>query len=167
MIRGIIFDFDGTLIDSYDAIAECLNHVRSSFSLPPYPVEDVRPMVGHGLEHLIAEAIGPGRVEEGVRLFPRGVAVEGAYVAFYALAFFVLRWWRMTSRRRSQRFSIAPLLGAGFWAAVLWLLLRPQHVPGDGMGIVVLVLTAAVVQLVSPWEEPPPVPARRVRLRHA
>ena len=41
LIRGIIFDFDGTLIDSYEAIAESLNHVRSSFSLPDYTVEEV------------------------------------------------------------------------------------------------------------------------------
>ena len=74
LIRGIIFDFDGTLIDSYEAIAESLNHVRSSFSLPDYTVEEVRPMVGHGLEHLIAEAIGPGRVEEGVKLFRQSYA---------------------------------------------------------------------------------------------
>jgi len=34
----------------------------------------VRPMVGHGLEHLIAESIGPGRVEEGVKLFRQSYA---------------------------------------------------------------------------------------------
>jgi hypothetical protein len=105
--------------------------------------------------------------QSGVRLFPRGITIEATYVCYYALAFFVLRWWRMSGRRRSVRFSFAPLLGAGFWASVLWLLLRPQHLAGNALGIVVLVMTAAVVQLVSPWEEPAPAPARRVRLRHA
>ena len=74
LIRGIIFDFDGTLIDSYEAIAESLNHVRAFFSLPAFPTEEVRPMVGHGLEHLIATAIGPERVDEGVRLFRQSYA---------------------------------------------------------------------------------------------
>jgi 2-phosphoglycolate phosphatase len=74
LIRGIIFDFDGTLIDSYEAIAESLNHVRTSFSLPAVPAEEVRPMVGHGLERLIEKAIGPERVEEGVRLFRQSYA---------------------------------------------------------------------------------------------
>ena len=69
LIRGVIFDFDGTLIDSYEAIGESLNHVRSSFSLPPYPAEEIRPMVGHGLEQLIVRAVGADRVEDGVRLF--------------------------------------------------------------------------------------------------
>jgi phosphoglycolate phosphatase len=74
LIRGIIFDFDGTLIDSYEAIAESLNHVRTSFSLPAFTVDEIRPMVGHGLEHLIASAIGPERVEEGVKLFRQSYA---------------------------------------------------------------------------------------------
>ena len=87
--------------------------------------------------------------------------------AAHALAFFVLRWWRMTSRRRSQRFSFAPILGAGFWGVVLLLLIRPQHQPGPVMAALVLVMTATIVQLVSPWEEPPAQPARRVRLRYA
>src|SRR5262249_27836495 len=104
--------------------------------------------------------------QAGPRLFPQAVTIEATYFFYYALGFFVLRWWRMTSRRRSVRFSFLPLLGAGFWAAVLWLLLRPQHLT-EGRGIIVLLVTATVVQLVSPWEEPPPVPARRVRFRHA
>ena len=69
MIRGIIFDFDGTLIDSYEAIAESLNHVRASFALPPFGMAEVKEMVGHGLERLIEKAAGAERVEEGVRLF--------------------------------------------------------------------------------------------------
>jgi hypothetical protein len=101
------------------------------------------------------------------RLFPRNVAVEASYFSYYALAFFALRWWRMTSRRRSQRFSFAPLLGAGFWAAVLLLPIPLYQQPGPVMAAVVLVMTAAIVQLVSPWEQPPPPATRRVRLRYA
>ncbi len=69
LIRGLIFDFDGTLIDSYEAITESLNRVRASFSMPPCDPADVKTMVGHGLEHLIEKAIGPQRIEEGVKLF--------------------------------------------------------------------------------------------------
>ena len=74
MIRGVIFDFDGTLIDSYEAIGESLNHVRTSFSLPPFPLDQIRSMVGHGLELLIAQAVGAEHVDEGVRLFRESYA---------------------------------------------------------------------------------------------
>ena len=110
------------------------------------------------------------RYEDGadlfVKLFPHDVAVEATYFSYYALAFFVLRWWRMTNRRRTQRFSFAPILGAGFWGAVLLLMIRPPHQPW-GMAALVLVMAATIVQLVSPYDPPPPAPNRRVRLRYA
>ncbi|MFO0925618.1 MAG: serine/threonine-protein kinase [Gemmataceae bacterium] len=108
-----------------------------------------------------------GASDSAGRLFSSHVAVEASYFCYYALAFFVLRWWQMTGRRRPQRFSFAPILGAGIWGWVLLLLIRPPHQPWSGMAALVLVLTAAIVQLVSPWEQPPPAPSRRVRLRHA
>jgi phosphoglycolate phosphatase len=74
LIRGLIFDFDGTLIDSYEAITESLNRVRASFSMPPCDLADIKTMVGHGLEHLIENAIGPQRIEEGVKLFRQSYA---------------------------------------------------------------------------------------------
>lgn len=69
MIRGVIFDFDGTLIDSYEAITESLNQVRRGRGLSPFAIDEVRGMVGHGLEKLIERAIGPDGIEEGVRTF--------------------------------------------------------------------------------------------------
>ena len=47
-LRAVIFDLDGTLIDSYEAIAESLNAARSAYSLPPLATETVRAAVGHG-----------------------------------------------------------------------------------------------------------------------
>jgi len=69
LIRCILFDLDGTLLDSYDAIAESLNLARQSFGLPGYTRGEVVQMVGHGLEKLMAEALGPENIEEGVRIF--------------------------------------------------------------------------------------------------
>jgi phosphoglycolate phosphatase len=69
LIRGIIFDFDGTLIDSYEPITESLNQVREAFGKPPLALGEVKGMVGHGLEHLIEAAIGPDKVTDGVRIF--------------------------------------------------------------------------------------------------
>jgi phosphoglycolate phosphatase len=68
-IRGIVFDLDGTLVDSYRPITGALNHARAGFDLDPLPLEEVRRRVGRGLEVLIAELVGPSLVAEGVRLF--------------------------------------------------------------------------------------------------
>jgi 2-phosphoglycolate phosphatase len=69
LIRGIIFDFDGTLIDSYEPITASLNEVRQKFGQAALGVDQVRDMVGHGLEHLIEKAIGREHVPEGVSQF--------------------------------------------------------------------------------------------------
>lgn len=67
--RAIVFDLDGTLIDSYAAITRALNAARAHAGLDPVPVDRVRREVGHGLEELIARHLGPERVAEGVRVF--------------------------------------------------------------------------------------------------
>ena len=69
MVRCILFDLDGTLLDSYDAITESLNAARAAYGLPPFLHDEVVRRVGHGLESLIAEALGAERVAEGVRTF--------------------------------------------------------------------------------------------------
>jgi len=74
-VRGIVFDLDGTLVDSYSAIADSLNHARAGFDMPAVPEEHVRRQVGRGLEALIADLVGHDRVLEGVRLFRERYAV--------------------------------------------------------------------------------------------
>jgi phosphoglycolate phosphatase len=65
----LVFDLDGTLIDGYEAIADALADAMERLGEPPLPLARVRGMVGHGLESLLEEAVGPGRAAEGVRLF--------------------------------------------------------------------------------------------------
>ncbi len=67
--NGIIFDLDGTLIDSYAAITASLNHVRTQYGLAPLDADFVRLRVGRGLESLVAEFVGDERVEHGVKSF--------------------------------------------------------------------------------------------------
>jgi phosphoglycolate phosphatase len=68
-VRAVVFDLDGTLVDSYRPIASSLNHARARYGLDPLPEALVRQGVGRGLESLIGHFVGPDRVEEGVRLF--------------------------------------------------------------------------------------------------
>jgi len=69
LIRCILFDLDGTLVDSYEPIMESLNAARQAFGLAPYTRAEVVRRVGHGLESLMAESLGEANVAQGVRIF--------------------------------------------------------------------------------------------------
>lgn len=68
-VRAVVFDLDGTLLDSYAAIHDSLNFVLRAFSRPEVTLEETRSRVGHGLDALIARSLAPGHIAEGVRLF--------------------------------------------------------------------------------------------------
>ncbi|MBI4161441.1 MAG: HAD-IA family hydrolase [Acidobacteria bacterium] len=74
MIRFLIFDLDGTLVDSYEAITESLNYALVRLGRQPRSAREVRSRVGHGLESLLREMAGEDCVEAGVRLFRRHYA---------------------------------------------------------------------------------------------
>lgn len=59
MLRGVLFDFDGTLADSFEAIAESVNFIRIENQLPELGFEEIKSHVGHGLEHLMEKML-PG-----------------------------------------------------------------------------------------------------------
>ncbi|HEY8503030.1 MAG TPA: HAD-IA family hydrolase [Gemmataceae bacterium] len=62
--RAVVFDFDGTLADSYAAITASVNHVARTYGLPAdWTEERIRPRVGYGLPHLMEE-IFPGHDPE-------------------------------------------------------------------------------------------------------
>jgi phosphoglycolate phosphatase len=72
-----VFDLDGTLIDSYEAILECLNLVRETYGKEPVSLDECRRLVGHGLQSLIVRAIGEEDADAGVRLFRERYALVG------------------------------------------------------------------------------------------
>jgi 2-phosphoglycolate phosphatase len=69
MIRAALFDFDGTLADSFAGIAASTNHVREHFGLPALTENAVRQHVGHGLPHLLATLVPNAPTEEAVTLY--------------------------------------------------------------------------------------------------
>ena len=56
---AIIFDLDGTLVDSLPGIAAALNATLEADGLPPHPESAVRDFVGDGLETTIRRACPP------------------------------------------------------------------------------------------------------------
>jgi 2-phosphoglycolate phosphatase len=62
-LRAVIFDFDGTLIDSYQAITASVNHVRAAYQLPPLGEPEVRRCVGRGPVYLLQHTVPGGNFE--------------------------------------------------------------------------------------------------------
>lgn len=68
-IRAALFDFDGTLADSFAAIGASTNHVRRAYGLPALAEADVRQYVGFGLHHLMAELVPGADPDEAVQRY--------------------------------------------------------------------------------------------------
>jgi len=70
----VIFDLDGTLIDSLDDLTDAANHMRRAFNLPALSTSDVRKLIGEGGRRLVARAL-PGLAPEehdlGLEIFLR------------------------------------------------------------------------------------------------
>jgi phosphoglycolate phosphatase len=56
-IKLVIFDLDGTLVDSLTELAAATNHVRTFFGLPAFTESEVRGMLGNGGERLVKKAL--------------------------------------------------------------------------------------------------------------
>ena len=55
---AVLFDLDGTLIDSAPDLAAAANALRAAHGLEPLPYETLRPMVGSGARGMVGVAFG-------------------------------------------------------------------------------------------------------------
>lgn len=60
MIKALIFDMDGTILNTIDDITDSVNYALHQFNLPLKAVEEVKLAVGNGAKHLIAKVIDSG-----------------------------------------------------------------------------------------------------------
>lgn len=65
--RLVIFDLDGTLVDTVPDIAVALNAALADLQLPSLPAADVRRWVGNGARVLCGRAISRGAVDQADR----------------------------------------------------------------------------------------------------
>jgi phosphoglycolate phosphatase len=77
-LGGIVFDLDGTLIDSRRDIASAVNSMRAERDLAPLPVDEVSGMVGEGARMLIRRALPPGTGKDDLK------EALASYLAHYA-----------------------------------------------------------------------------------
>lgn len=67
--RAVLFDFDGTLADSYPAITASVNHVRALHELPPLSEPEVRRHVGRAAGYLLQKTVPAGSLEENIAAY--------------------------------------------------------------------------------------------------
>ena len=75
-LAGVLFDLDGTLLDTLEDLADSTNRCLARLGLPPHPPEAYRYFVGDGLGNLArrvlpAERRDPATIEELKELFNR------------------------------------------------------------------------------------------------
>ena len=63
MYETIVFDLDGTLLDTLDDLTQAVNAALSIYSLPQRTREEVRGFVGNGISKLMERAIGENRAD--------------------------------------------------------------------------------------------------------
>jgi len=62
--RAVLFDLDGTLLDTLDDLADSMNASLRRFGFPPHPVDTYRILVGDGLLHLVSRALPEGHRDD-------------------------------------------------------------------------------------------------------
>jgi phosphoglycolate phosphatase len=76
--KAVVFDLDGTLIDSAPDIAQALNRATEKRGIEPFSLDQVKEMIGGGVPHLVRRA-----------LFARGLGADGLmplvedFIGFY------------------------------------------------------------------------------------
>lgn len=83
---AVVFDLDGTLIDSAPDIVATAGRVLAGFGLPPLSAPTIRGFVGKGLPNLVARLIeASGQPPEGPLLAPMMARFETEYLTSHGL----------------------------------------------------------------------------------
>ena len=58
-LKGVIYDLDGTLVDSRDDLADSVNAMLARLSIPEREPQVIHGFIGEGAERLIRRSLGP------------------------------------------------------------------------------------------------------------
>lgn len=70
--RLLIYDLDGTLVDTSRDLTQSANHLRSQFGLPPLATAAVVQLVGRGMDRLVAGCLNtdePDAIARGIDIY--------------------------------------------------------------------------------------------------
>ena len=62
--KAVIFDLDGTILNTLDDLADSVNYALSYFGFPVRTIDEVREFVGNGIKNLILRAVPKGTSEQ-------------------------------------------------------------------------------------------------------
>ncbi len=60
MIKSIVFDLDGTLLDTLDDLYASVNHALTTFGMPTRSKDEVRMFLGNGIHRLVKLSVPKG-----------------------------------------------------------------------------------------------------------
>ena len=58
--KALIFDLDGTLLDTLEDLTDAVNHTMSKYGFPGHTIGEVRLFVGNGIKLLIERSLPDG-----------------------------------------------------------------------------------------------------------
>jgi len=125
-VAAVLFDLDGTLLDTAPDLVGTLNHLRAGENLPPAPVEDYRRHVSRGALGLIRAGL-PSRGAEAEAAWRKAFldhyaehslvhtrAFDGVDVLLAALDEAAIAWGVVTNK---PEFLTLPIVEALGWSA--------------------------------------------------
>lgn len=77
-MSAVLFDLDGTLIDTAHDLGFALNVLRERYGQPPLPYSEIRPVASHGSKGLLALGFGIGASDANFK------AMVDEYLEIYA-----------------------------------------------------------------------------------
>ena len=57
IFKGVIFDLDGTLVNSLEDLADSMNIILQSHTFPTHSISDYKQLIGNGIRNLVLKAL--------------------------------------------------------------------------------------------------------------
>ena len=78
MKKLVIFDLDGTLLNTYEDIAAATNHALAMYGYPTHPTHVIKSFVGNGINKLFERAL-----PEGHKDMDEVLKIRAAFIPYY------------------------------------------------------------------------------------